>query len=67
MSKVRIDDAKRIAKSHGCDGVIILAIATLKNPSIQGVSYGSDRTKCQVMGRLLNGIIDKFVSGEIAP
>ena len=67
MSKVRIDDAKRIAKKHGCDGVIILALPSVKNPSLQAVSYGRDRTRCQIMGRLLNSIFEKFESGEIAP
>lgn len=67
MSKLTISDARRLGDKLKSDGVIIISIPKLANPSFQSVSYGRDKVRCGIMGRLLELIVDKLASGEIAP
>lgn len=55
MKKPTIESAKKMAKDIGADGLIILAF-DLKLETIAAASYGSDRKKCDVVGKWLDRI-----------
>jgi len=67
-TQLKIDDAKRIAMRTRAEGVIVLTIPKFgADLVVKGVSYGSDRARCSVMGRLMDKIIKKLRDGDIEP
>jgi hypothetical protein len=51
---LRIKHAEEICKRLGLDGVIILAFPDLMKYEFKGVSYGKDRAKCKMLGRIMD-------------
>lgn len=67
-TSLKIDDAKRIAKRTGSEGVIVLVIPRFDDDlQVEGVSYGKDHARCQLMGILMDQIVDRLIKGEIHP
>lgn len=61
VSDLKIEDAKRLAKKLGVEGVIILAFEEVTESGPEGeyggASYGANRAKCQVIGKLMDRMI----------
>lgn len=68
MTIVTIKDAEKIAKRTKSEGVIILTFDRVgPGGRIASVSYGKDRLRCNIMGRLLTKIVEALERGEIVP
>ena len=59
----QIKHAKAIGKRWDLDGVIILSFT--KDKRIGAVSYGRDRQRCTAFGKILDGLVEQFISGDI--
>ena len=57
MPDLKIDVAKAIAKDLKVEGIMIFAIDVLPDGRFKGVSYGSTKTKCALMGMYLDKIV----------
>lgn len=57
MQDLKVADAKLIAEAIKAEGVIIIGIDKLPDGRFKGVSYGTDRMRCQLMGLFLDKIV----------
>ena len=62
MIKPDIEEAKRIAKKYGMDGVVIFFI---KGDQLGFASYGKDRQHCRRYGAFADEVFDKVMMEEI--
>ena len=54
--------ARKLAKQHGLQGVIVIAIG---DGLYSAASYGSTKAQCAELGRMLDRISDDIESGAI--
>ena len=65
LSDLNISYARALAKTLGCEGVIIIAVDEVPPQKYAMVSYGADKRKCGFMGKALDRIRDRMLKGEI--
>lgn len=59
--RVRIGDAKQIAKEVGADGVAVFAFV---DGRVVAASYGETKDKCTALGRWLDRMVDGMCEGK---
>ena len=52
-------DCKRLAKHYGCDGVLVICV-DFAAYQVAGASWGQDRERCQIMGGILDDMVDEL-------
>lgn len=55
-----IADAKRMAQKYGMTGCVIL-LFDHAGKTVGGMSYGSNRARCQKLGKLLDSAVDTLL------
>jgi hypothetical protein len=60
--RVRIGDAKQIAKEVGADGVAVFAFV---DGNVVAASYGETKDKCARLGKWLDGMVDDMCAGKL--
>lgn len=63
VRKLEISHAKKISQDLGIEGVLIIGIDKLPDGEFKGVSYGSDRLRCQSMALILDKICLGIMQG----
>lgn len=61
---LRIKHAEEITKRLGLEGVVILAFPDLLKYEFKGVSYGKDRGKCKMVGRIMDKCMEFLSNPE---
>lgn len=63
--RVSISDARRLCKTLGARGVIVISY----DPSGQfaAASYGATVADCKTLGRVLDGVPERFLSWPVSP
>lgn len=63
MKQITINDARKLAKQTGAQGIIILQFD--KEDVFPCVSYGANKQKCTAMSRVMGQICEQISTGEI--
>ena len=58
------DDCKRLARHYGCDCVLVLCVDSA-SLEIAGASWGADEHLCNVMGGVLDDMVDDLEDNRI--
>lgn len=61
--QLTIEDAKRLAKAKGLDGLMLIAV-DFKTGAVQGVSYGRTRSLCGKTAALLDKAVERLEADD---